>query len=172
MAPSLSDAEKHAIQKPMRISYTLVFACLCSMSLPVQGAAWEQFFPDASSGVTMDEEAFSQLRHQMAAEANKPLSPEAQSDAGQWRSAMNAATPEERAVLLLVLLSRLNEAFPPAEHVTRYAEALQLHTRALAGDPDACRRLAEALRRGVLPCGLRLPVDPHSAEKLESRSGF
>lgn len=150
--------------------FLLAAAPLCAESLPA-------FLSDGAA-VTLDDEAFAAVRQEMqlgkpAEQAAAPqAAPQAEAPAAAWRAAMNAPTPEERAVRLMVLLAELNPDLPPAEHASLYIEALQLHTRALAGDAAACQALAAALRGAKLSGGLALPQDAASAEKLTQRSAF
>lgn len=118
------------------------------------------------SPLTLDEEAFAEVRQEMK------MSVPSDSCAARWREAMNAASPEARDVLLLLLLEQLNPSLPVAEHRQLYIAVLELHSRALAGHADACRSLAEALRRGRVESGLILPQDAESAAKLELRTAF
>lgn len=137
---------------------------------------WAESLPDFLSdgaAVTLDDEAFAAVRQEM--QLGKPAeqaAPQAEAPAAAWRAAMNAPTPEERAVRLMVLLAELNPDLPPSSHASLYIEALQLHTRALAGDPAACQALATALRGAKLSGALALPQDAASADKLTQRSAF
>lgn len=137
---------------------------------------WAESLPDFLSegaAVTLDDEAFAAVRQEM--QLGKPAeqaAPQAEVPAAAWRAAMNAPSPEERAVRLMLLLTELNPDLPAAEHAALYIEALQLHTRALAGDAAACQTLATALRGAKLSGGLALPQDAASADKLTQRSAF
>lgn len=159
--PDLLFNVAHDIQAGMKMGLFLItFSCsLCAESLP-------SFFVDGAA-VTLDDEAFASVRQEM--QLGKPAeqtAPRAESPAAAWRTAMIAPTPEERAVRLMLLLTELNPDLPPSEYAALYIEALQLHTRALAGDAAASQTLAAALRGAKLCGGLVLPQDVASADKL------
>lgn len=131
-------------------------------------------FLSGNGSVTLDDEAFAAVRQEMklGQAAAQTAPPNEGAPAAAWRAAMNAATPEERAVRLMNLLAELNPDLPPAQHAELYVAALQLHTRALAGDAAACQALAAALRGAKLNGALSLPQDAASADKLTQRSAF
>lgn len=124
--------------------------------------------PDASTGVTLDEEAFASIRADM--KAGRPTA-EANGDTALWRSAMNAASSEARDATLLCLILRLNPALSPETALPELIALLQLHSRAVSGQTEACAELAQALRSGEWHA-LRLPRDPESADKLTARTAF
>lgn len=154
------------MRMPRFFLFLLAAAPMWAESLPA-------FLSDGAA-VTLDDEAFAAVRQEMklGKPAEQAAAPQAEAPAAAWRAAMNAPTPEERAVRLMVLFTELNPDLPPAEHASLYIEALQLHTRALAGDAAACQALAAALRGAKLSGGLTLPQDAASAEKLTQRSAF
>lgn len=129
---------------------------------------WSALLPDAATGVTLDEEAFASIRADM--KAGRPT-PEARDEVALWRRAMNAASTEERDATLLCLILRLNPELKPENTLPELIALLQLHTRAVAGQPDACAELAQALRSGAWH-KLHMPCDPESAEKLTARTAF
>lgn len=133
--------------------------------LPVLPLA-AQDFPD--SAITLDPAAYREVMGQMQEKAPSA----ATEPVAAWRTAMNAATPEERAVRLLALLQRLNPGVSMEATPAPYTAALLLHRRALQGESAACAALAETLRKGVTPEGLKLPKDPESAAKLEQKPAF
>lgn len=145
----------------------LLLACL-SLCTAEETTDWSALLPDASAGVTLDEEAFASIRADM--KAGRPAA-EADGDAALWRKAMNAAGTEARDAMLLCLLLRLNPQLAPEPALAELIALLQLHTRAAAGQPEACAELAEALRSGLWH-RLRLPVDAESAAKLTARTAF
>lgn len=124
--------------------------------------------PDASTGVTLDEEAFASIRAEM--KACRPTAGMS-SDVAAWREAMNATSTEARDATLLCLFLRLNPELNPEAALPELIALLQLHSRAVAGQPEACTELAQALRSGTWH-RLHLPRDPESAAKLTARTAF
>lgn len=124
--------------------------------------------PDASAGLTLDEDAFESIRADM--KAGRPMG-EANGEVALWRRAMNAASMEERDATLLCLILRLNPELSPESALSELIDLLQLHTRAAAGHPDACAELAQALRSGAWH-KLHMPLDSESADKLTARTAF
>lgn len=144
----------------------LLLACLPLVA--DETTDWSALLPDASSGLTMDEEAFESIRADMKAGRPTAGAPE---DVALWRAAMNAASTEERDATLLCLLLRLNPEWKPEHSLPELIALLQLHSRAVAGQTEACAELAQALRSGSWH-SLRLPVDAESAAKLTARTAF
>lgn len=124
--------------------------------------------PDASAGLTLDEDAFESIRADM--KAGRPTG-EAKGETALWRRAMNAASTEERDAMLLCLILRLNPEVKPEDALPELIVLLQLHSRAVAGQPEACTELAQALRSGMWH-RLHLPCDSESAAKLTARTAF
>lgn len=124
--------------------------------------------PDASAGLTLDEDAFESIRADM--KAGRPTG-EAKGETALWRRAMNAESTEERDARLLCLILRLNPALDPETALPELIALLQLHSRAAAGQSEACTELARALRSGTWH-QLHLPCDPESADKLTARTRF
>lgn len=145
----------------------LLLACL-PLCTAEETTDWSALLPDASAGVTLDEEAFASIRADM--KAGRPTAEE-NDDTALWRSAMNAASTEARDATLLCLLLRLNPTLSPESALPELIALLQLHTRAVSGQPEACAELAQALRRGVWH-NLHMPCDPESADKLTARPSF
>ncbi len=158
-------AEKCYTGHMHRLLFLLAASSLCAAE---ETTDWSALLPDASAGVTLDEEAFASIRADM--KAGRPTA-EANGDTALWRSAMNAASTEARDATLLCLLLRLNPELAPEAALPELIALLQLHTRAVAGQPDACAELAQALRGGEWHA-LRMPCDPESAEKLTARTAF
>ncbi len=96
--------------------------------------------------------------------------PSLPAELAEWQAAMDEAGSELSDVRLLVLLQRLNPLDPPGERADDYAAALYLHHLMLAGNRRACRELAEASRRGVLPGGLTFIKSEALAMMLEQRA--
>lgn len=145
----------------------LLLACL-PLCTAEETTDWSALLPDASAGVTLDEEAFTSIRADM--KAGRPT-PEANHDVALWRRAMNAASSEERDATLLCLILRLNPELSSESALPVLIALLQLHSRAVAGHPDACAELAQALRSGAWR-NLHMPCDSESAGKLSSRLPF
>lgn len=145
----------------------LLLACL-PLCTAEETTDWSALLPDASAGVTLDEEAFVSIRADM--KAGRPT-PEAHDEVALWRRAMNAASTEERDATLLCLILRLNPELSPESALSELIDLLQLHTRAAAGHPDACAELAQALRSGAWH-KLHMPLDSESADKLTARTAF
>lgn len=125
----------------------------------------------ASGTITLDAEEMERARRavfggdgaiQPAAVAPTELPAE------RWTRAMAAAGTDYMPVLLLSLLQELNPHLPMAEHAAIYAEALQLHRLAAAGEPSARALLAAFLESGLLPGGLIFIKDGQLAGELLS----
>lgn len=157
----LAKGRKTCYTRGMKIALVLL-ACL---PLCLAEESWSALLPDGSAGVTLDEEAFETIRAEMKAGQR----PEADADVTLWRSAMNAASPEERDARLMALVLRLNPALSLEASLTDLVALLQLHSRALAGQTAACAELAQALYRGQWK-GLKWPQDGESADKLSARA--
>lgn len=84
---------------------------------------------------------------------------------------MNATSTEERDARLLCLVLRLNPEVKPEDALPELIALLQLHSRAAAGQTEACAELARALRSGTWH-QLHLPCDSESAAKLTARTAF
>lgn len=143
----------------------LVLVLLACLPLCLAEESWSALLPDGSAGVTLDEEAFESIRTEMKRSAQ----PGADAEVTLWRSAMNAASSEERDARLMTLVLRLNPSLSADESLADIVALLQLHSRALAGQAEACAELSQALRRGQWK-GLKLPQDGESADKLNARS--
>ena len=143
----------------------LALVLLACLPLCLAEESWSALLPDGSAGVTLDEEAFESIR----AEMKRSAQPGADAEVTLWRSAMNAASSEERDARLMTLVLRLNPSLSADESLADIVALLQLHSRALAGQAEACAELSQALRRGQWK-GLKLPQDGESADKLNARS--
>lgn len=84
----------------------------------------------------------------------------------RWCSAMCAAGTELAAVRLLNLLYELNSPVSPVADEARYAEVLQLHRLAAAGNKAALLELAAAFRTGAFANGLLFLSDETVAQRL------
>lgn len=115
--------------------------------------------PDASTGLTLDEDAFESIRADM--KAGRPTG-EANVDTALWQRAMKSVSTEARDALLMCLLLRLNPELEPEKALPELIALLQLHTRAASGDPAAAAELAQALRSGSWHA-LRFPQDAEAA---------
>lgn len=145
----------------------LLLACL-PLCPAEETTDWSALLPDASAGVTLDEEAFTSICADMKSGRSTA---ERDSSIELWRRAMNAASTEERDAMLLCLLLRLNPALELETALPELIALLQLHTRAAAGLPEACAELAQALLCGAWR-NLHMPCDSESAGKLSSRLPF
>lgn len=118
--------------------------------------------PDASAGLTLDEEAFESIRADM--KAGRPTqAPDG--DAALWQRAMKSESTEARDAMLMCLLLRLNPALEEEKTMPELVFLLQLHTRAASGDPAAAEELARALRSGSWHA-LRFPQSAEAAAQL------
>lgn len=148
-----------------RLLFLLAVSSFCTAE---ETTDWSALLPDASAGITLDEESFASIRADMKAGRSTA---EANGDTALWRSAMNAASSEARDATLLCLFLRLNPELAPEAALPELIALLQLHTRAVSGQTEACAELAQALRSGGWH-NLHMPCDPESAEKLLSRTPF
>lgn len=156
-------AEKCYIGCMHRLLLLLAAFSLCTAE---ETSDWAALLPDASAGVTLDEEAFASIRADM--KAGRPTTG-GNDEVALWRRAMNAESTEERDATLLCLLLRLNPSLEPEKTLPELVALLQLHSSAAAGHPEACRELAQALRSGVWH-NLHMPCDPASADKMRAHA--
>lgn len=130
-----------------------------------EASDWSNLLPDASGGLTLDDEALEAVRTEMRGE------PPVSADVALWRKSMNAESTEARDATLICLLLRLNPGLAHEAALPELISLLQLHSRAVAGHPEACAELAQALRLGMWR-QLCMPCDPESADKLTARTAF
>ena len=100
-----------------------------------------------------------------APEAIAPSPSPATAEEQRWLCAMESAG-DVQTILLLSVLQQLNPRLPMAEYPRLYAEALELHRSAAAGDPVAVANLAACLHSGALPNGLTFLRAEHLAQQL------
>lgn len=152
--------------KPLFLVVALMSFCAAE-----ETADWHSLLPEAGTGVTLDEEAFSRIRGEMQAEQRSLQTSAEETDAALWRRAMNSDSTEERDARLMALLLKLNPELPLSSSLPELVALLQLHTRAAAGQAAACAELSEALRSGKWHTWT-LPQDAESAAKLLQRCAF
>ena len=119
---------------------------------------------DSRESVTLDSAEMARIWQEVR--DGKPAAP-ASGDA--WLAAMQAEDEELARVLLLAWLQQLNPQAPMVEFAADYASVLQLHRRALAGNPAACATLAAGYRSGCVG-RLVLPVSELKARWFEQRA--
>lgn len=139
----------------------LLLACL-PLCAAEETTDWSALLPDASAGVTLDEDAFESIRADM--KAGRPTG-EANGDTALWQRAMKSVSTEARDAQLMCLLLRLNPELGTEKALPELIALLQLHTRAASGDPAAAAELAEALRTGAWHA-LRFPQSAEAAAQL------